>query len=492
MRRVWYGVGLVVGLGLFVPSCGSDSDPPSGTGGTSGTRGDSGPDSSGSGGTGGAAGSAGQVGSGGAGAGGGGQGGTGGTTGGGAAGSAGSAGTAGDGSMGTAGDGSMGSSGSAGDDGGVDGGDAYDAGPDACGACPNGACVDGGADGGVCVECTSSAHCTNPKPQCDLERNVCVECVSTPNDTCPSGQYCAADKRCVKGCKDGSTCASGICTVAHDCARCVSDGECSAQKVCGSGVCGTACSAGGPTDQCGTGTTCCEPRCVRTDRDIANCKGCGTICGGKQFCGKTACTNATIANVCNLGLVTAVLDGGPADDQATATILAGLEARCAPAPTTRSVPQPSADVINPLTGRVVVPGGEMLVFAGGRFLQKGVGFLEDQRSLPVYSGGGTFPNVAFLRSVDGTTIASSVYEEPGSHDIIVIEVGREVSTGTLSLVAYGFHGNGTRAAAWYFANQMLPNLSNYPDAWYVYTWVDTNPNLNPDSGDTFTLVSSGT
>jgi len=229
---------------------------------------------------------------------------------------------------------------------------------------------------------------------------------------------------------------------------------------------------------------------VRVDRDASNCKACEAICGGKQFCGKTACTNAIISNVCNLSLVTAVLDGAPNDDQAAATVLTGLEQRCAPAPTTRSVQQPSADVINPATGRVVVPGGEMLVFAGGRFLHKGVGFLEDQRSIPVYSGG-SFPNVSFLRSVDGTTVASSIYEEPGYHDIIVIETGREVSTGTVSLVTYGFHANGTRAAAWYFVNVMLPDLTNYTDAYYVYEWVDINRDLKPDSGDTFTLRGSG-
>ncbi len=509
MRRIWCGVGIAIGLGLFVPSCGSDSDPAGpGTGGskggTSGTRGDAGPDSSSTGGTGGVGGSAGSSGSGA----GGGQGGTDGTMGGGSGGTMGG-GTGGtNGSAGSVGDGSTIDSGDEG------GGNDGEAGPDAnrCAACPTGACVDGGADGGtdgavdgaavdgaadgavdgiVCVECTSSFHCTNPKPHCDVDRNVCVQCLPTA-DTCPNGQYCGPDKTCVKGCKDGLACASGICTAAHDCTRCVSDSECSGQKLCGNGACGSSCSTGGPADQCDTGSgfSCCQPKCVKVDRDILNCKTCGTICGGKQFCGKTGCTDAVISNVCNLPLVTAVLDGAANDDGAATDILTALSTRCTPAPTTRTVPQPSADVINPATGRVVVPGGEMLVFSGGRYLQKGVGFLEDQRSLPVYSGG-AFPNVAFLRSVDSTTIAMSLYEEPGSHDIIVIEVGREVSTGTPSLVAYGFHANGTRAAAWYFANVMMPNLTNYPAAWYVYEWVDTNSNLNPDATDSFTLRGSG-
>jgi hypothetical protein len=481
MRRSWYGVGLAIGCAMLVPSCGSDSDPaPPAKGGTSGTRGDGGPDGSGAGvNTGGVGGSAGSGGAG--------TGGDGGTTGGGTAGSSGAAGTAGGGTAGVD-DGGDAPSDGADVDGDDAGPDVVDANP--CPACPNGACVNG-ADGSVCVECTANSHCSNPKPYCDLDRNVCEECLPT-NDVCPNGQYCGAEKRCVKGCKDASSCASGVCNSAHDCDRCVSDTECSGQKLCGSGTCGTSCTASGPPDQCGTGSgfSCCEPKCVRVDRDVLNCKTCGTVCDPKQFCGKTACTNATISNVCNLPLVAAVLDGAPNDDQAARDILAGLEARCAPVPTTRSVPQPSADVINPTTGRVVAPGGELLVFSGGRYLQKGVGFLEDQRSVPVYSGG-QFPNVSFIRSSDNSTIATSLYEEPGYHDIIVIEVGRDVSTGTPSLVAYGFHANGTRAAAWYFVNRMLPDLTNYPAAWYVYEWVDINQNLGPDSGDSFTERSHG-
>jgi hypothetical protein len=230
---------------------------------------------------------------------------------------------------------------------------------------------------------------------------------------------------------------------------------------------------------------------VRTDRDVSNCGGCGTTCTAKQFCGKTACTNAVLSNVCNLPMATAVLDGLPFDDGAASEILTALVARCAPPPTTRTVPQTSGDVIHPTTGRVVLPGGEMLVFAGGRFYQKGVGFLEDQRDLPVYSGG-TFPTVTLSRSSDAGLIASSTYEDAGSHDIFVIQVGREEITGTLSLVAYGFHANGTRAAAWYFVNVMLPSITTYTQAYYVYEWVDAAPgNLMPDSADSFTLRGSG-
>ena len=474
MRRVWYGVGIAFGLSLFVPSCGSDSDPAAPKAGTGGTRSDAGPDA---GGTGGAAGSAG------AGSGGESSGGTSGAMGGGAAGSAGDSSVedAGDGDAGSAGDGSA-------DDG--------EAGPDGnpCAACPTGACVDGGADGGgadggVCVECTSNAHCANPRPACDLERNVCVECLPT-NDNCPSGQYCGAEKRCVQGCKDGSSCPSGICNASHDCAPCLADNECSAQKLCGTGACNGSCTLSGPAT-CGTGFSCCEPRCVQTDRDISNCKACGTACTAKQFCGKTGCTNATLPNVCNLGRVTAVLDGAPSDDQAARDILRELGTLCAPAPTTRTVPQMTADVINPTTGRVIVHGGEMLVFVGGGVLQAGVNFLEMQQSLPVRRGG-AWPQVTLVRTADNVTLANSVYEEPGYHDIFVIQVGRETVTGTLSLVVYGFHASGTRAAAWYFYNRMLPNLASYPDAYYVYDWVDINRDLMGDAGDTFTLRGSGT
>ena len=302
----------------------------------------------------------------------------------------------------------------------------------------------------------------------------------------------SAEKRCVKGCLDGAGCASGLCLPTHDCARCVSDAECSEQKLCGTGVCSDPCSANAGPGACSNGFECCEPRCVDRTRDIANCGACGTACTNKEFCAPTGCLPALIANVCKLGSATALLDGAPPDNQAGADVLAALQTSCAPAPATRSVDQLAAEVINPATGRVVVSGGELLVLGGGPYFNKTAKFLENQRGTPVYNGG-TFPTIQFIRSADDAVISTSTFpESTPSHDMIVIQIGRELTTGTLALILYGFHPNGTRAAAWHFSHVMAPNLQDYTQAYYVYDWTDTNGDQVPNAGDTWKLLGSGT
>ena len=65
----------------------------------------------------------------------------------------------------------------------------------------------------------------------------------------------------------------------------------------------------------------------------------------------------------------------------------------------------------------------------------------------------------------------------GAHnDVFLVELAIDPASGTLALVTYGLcsPGNGTQAAAWYWANVMLPNRSTYTDSWYLYEWTDTN------------------
>jgi|SoiMethySBSTD1v2_1073268.scaffolds.fasta_scaffold22513_6 hypothetical protein len=246
-------------------------------------------------------------------------------------------------------------------------------------------------------------------------------------------------------------------------------------------------------EECGNteAPSCCQSRCADTTRDIANCGACGIACASKDFCAPTGCLPARIANVCKLGRATALLDGAPADNQAAADVLTALAANCAPAPATRSIDQATADVIDPADGRVVVRGGELLVLAGGPYFNKTSGFLEKQRTVPVYNGG-IPPTIQFIRSADDAVISSSTFpESTPSHDMIVIQIGREHETGTLALVAYGFHPNGTRAAVWQFVHAMAPNLASYPDAYYVYDWSDTNGDQIPNEGDTWKLLGSG-
>jgi hypothetical protein len=139
-----------------------------------------------------------------------------------------------------------------------------------------------------------------------------------------------------------------------------------------------------------------------------------------------------------------------------------------------------------------VRGGDLLVLACGPHFNKTAGFLEQQRSIPVYNGG-AYPTIQFIRSADDAVIGASTFpESTASHDMIVIQIGRERVTGTAALVLYGFHPNGTRAAAWQFAHVMAPKLESYGEAYYVYDWTDTNGDELPNAGDSWRLLGSGT
>ncbi len=319
------------------------------------------------------------------------------------------------------------------------------------------------------------------------------EC-SPSNDTCAAGSYCTPEGVCAPGCGDAEDCASGRCLESHACERCLSDTECPVGTVCGSGTCRAPCTE---LEGCGDAAlTCCDGRCVDVTRDVSHCGACGgagspNTCGGAQFCGTSGCNEATIANVCDNALVTAVQDGIGPDDQAALALAQTLAAGCDPAPATRTVGEVTTDVLNPNTGRPVVGGGEVLVIGGGPFGQNVMAYLESQRIAPVYSEA-VGSDFRLVRSSDGLVLGSiPSASSTASHDLLLIEVVRDPASGTFLLVAYGFNGTGTNAAVWYLANVMVPGpLSTYDQRYYVIEWTDDG-DLAPDAGDTFTLITSG-
>ena len=74
-----------------------------------------------------------------------------------------------------------------------------------------------------------------------------------------------------------------------------------------------------------------------------------------------------------------------------------------------------------------------------------------------------------------------------------MELLTDPASGTLALIGYGAcpNGYGTQAAAWYYANVMLPNAQSYPNSWYIVEWRDGNGDALPNAADTFTIKASG-
>ena len=87
-----------------------------------------------------------------------------------------------------------------------------------------------------------------------------------------------------------------------------------------------------------------------------------------------------------------------------------------------------------------------------------------------------------------------VVPNPGSmttagDDLFLIETFTD-GQGRRVLVLYGFSWQGTVAAGVFYASYVYPQLSQFPNSWYIYRWTDVGGNTFPDSGDSFTLLAS--
>lgn len=386
-----------------------------------------------------------------------------------------------------------------------------------------------------CVQCLSDAQCGGTTPRCNVATNACVACLPGATDNCPTNQYCRPDFRCEQGCKTGTDCPSGVCLPNHSCQACTNDMQCAAGNVCQNGTCIGACSA---TTPCGANQTCCSGRCESLAVDANNCGACGRSCGTNQaccnstckstvattdcgacgvtctvdqFCDGVSCKDKSFPNFCANRNVVAIRDGIPLDNAATGVLASTITQYCSANTMLTFGDDNDPALVDQDAGTLLLGGGYTVVTAGGPFPNLPVKWLERTKKVTkVYFSNNT-PGTEFyfkkrLAADAGmvdpilvTKLQSSCTTQPdggvggASNDVFLVELAIDPSSGTLALVTYGLcsPGNGTQAAAWYWANVMLPNRNTYSDSWYIYEWTDTNGNTTPDITDTFTRLSSG-
>ena len=396
--------------------------------------------------------------------------------------------------------------------------------------CGGGACVMN-----RCVQCTADAQCSGATPTCNTTTNTCVACVPGVNDHCPQGQYCRPDFTCEQGCKTGADCPSGVCLPNHSCQGCTMDSQCAAGNICNTqtGVCVGAC---GATNPCASGQTCCAAtsRCIDLQNDSNNCGACGRACGANsaccagacratnsltncgacnracgadQFCDGTTCRNQTFPEFCANRNVVAIRDGITLDNAATATLASTIQQYCSSQTMIRYADDTDPTVVDQATGALLTAGGTTVVTAGGPFPNLPVKWLERTRQVTkvYFANNVTGTEFYFRQRSDGGTLITKQQTScsvgmPDSgtptamqSDVFLIELATDPTSATLELIGYGLcsPGNGTAAAAYYWANVMLPNRTMYPDSWYIYEWQDTNRDGVANLGDTFVRQASG-
>jgi hypothetical protein len=235
--------------------------------------------------------------------------------------------------------------------------------------------------------------------------------------------------------------------------------------------------------------------------DIGHCGSCSIACDGSQFCGTNGCAAATFANICANTKTTKLLNGLAPDDEANDVIQRGITSTCSPAPTAASAMQTLPGFINPSTGQPVAGAGNLLTITGGYVVQKLVKYLDSIAATPIhlvagadqweYRGRG--PREAGVDAEDSNDplVASIPYDQAtSSHDLFLLELIRDPTSGTLVFIVFGQEAESTAAGAWFFANELLPNRANYGKSWYVYEWTGTG-DAGPSSSDTFHVVASG-
>ncbi len=398
---------------------------------------------------------------------------------------------------------------------------------------------------GQCVECTQDAHCGGATKVCLTSENRCVECLPGANDTCPAGAWCRSDSVCEQGCKNGADCTSGVCLPTHSCDGCVSDSECAAGNVCDQGVCVAACDIEHP---CGPGRTCCSGHCLDTQNDVNSCGACGvtcnageTCCGGTcthlntptscgacgitcaagegccngtctpfntpthcgacgnvcapgDFCDGTQCNTPTYPNFCNNRDVYVIYDGVPVDNAAANVMASTIKANCPPTVSVTYGLQTNPALVDQATGEPLTGPGSTVVLTGGPWPNKPVKWLEmTRKSTKVWYSQNGVTHFWHRRS-NGSVITQIAAAACSPHlDQFIVELLTDPANGTLALIGYGAcpNGYGTQAAAWFYANVMLPNAQSYPNSWYIVQWRDGNADALPNAADTFTILASG-
>lgn len=256
------------------------------------------------------------------------------------------------------------------------------------------------------------------------------------------------------------------------------------------GVCQTGCAT---ADDCGTGEGCCDHACLPLDT-LTDCGACGNTCATGDFCDGTQCNAPTFPSFCANKQVYVIYDDNGNDDHAADVMASTITANCPADVTVTTGSQTDATLVDQATGQPLGGGGVTYVLGGGPFPNKPLHYLEATQELTkVYFDAPDGINFFWRERATGNAVATMPGSQCSAHfDQFVTELVTDPGSGTLLLAGYGACASrGTLAAAFFYANQILPNAASFPDSWYVFQWDDTDGDSAPSAGDTFTVLAHG-
>ncbi len=228
---------------------------------------------------------------------------------------------------------------------------------------------------------------------------------------------------------------------------------------------------------------------------LQNCGSCGNACPAGDFCDGTKCNSPTFPSFCANNTVDIIYDGITPDDDAADVMASTITANCPPTVMVHAGKQTDPALVDQTTGQPLGGSGVTYVLGGGPFPNLPLKWLERTHDITkIYFDAPDGINYYWRLRADDSAVAMMAGSDCSSQaDQFITELVTDPMSGTLSLIGYGAcsGGQGTLAAAWYYANVLLPNKAMYPDSWYVFSWSDTNGDATPNAGDTFTVLAHG-
>ncbi|MBS1124004.1 MAG: hypothetical protein H6Q90_6232 [Deltaproteobacteria bacterium] len=214
-------------------------------------------------------------------------------------------------------------------------------------------------------------------------------------------------------------------------------------------------------------------------------------CGRLAFDPEPVATDGALSQsgfrqLCAFTRVTVIENGLQVDDLVGASLSASLSSRCPVAPITRTVSQGAPGILDPTSGRPLLAVDDLAIIGGGDGPHRAIAYLLRSDTPVTWTGSSI---ATFRERATGRTIVTGPVSD--SHDYALVMVVAEPIGGGRTLSASGMAGNGTRAAGYWFANEVAPTIAANELGWTLVEWTNADGDPGPTVGDTFVVIESG-
>ncbi len=198
-------------------------------------------------------------------------------------------------------------------------------------------------------------------------------------------------------------------------------------------------------------------------------------------------TSTAFSNLCTFDRVTTIENGLSPDDGVGADLVTALIGGCGVTPVTRTVSQDEPGILDPATGRPLLPPDDLAVNAGGDGPNRAIRYLLEHDTPVVWE---SHSSIATYRERSTNRVIATGTISDG-HDYGLIMVVREPIGGTRVLSAQGMAVNGTLAAGFWFATRTATAIATDAAEWILIEWTDTDHSGDPSTADRFDVIESG-